>query len=229
MIINTEYKIIYLSNCKCASTTIRKHFWNITDKELVDNIQKEANNNPHITYKNLSKCLLTEHNIDISTFFLFSTIRNPWERIVSLYNYAKPDKNGVPSWALKRVEGTSCSFKKFVFSKWGASEQRWNHNKIGSLTYACRNVQDMFGEDYSKFKLYKSEELNVNKIMDDINNPILEEKVGRAEFKIVDSDCWKTEKEKRDSLNYREYYDDELQEVIANHYKLDIEIGEYEF
>ena len=139
----------------------------------------------------------------------------------------------MPWWSqklgIKREEGTSCSFKKFVFSKWGASEQRWNHNKIGSLTYDCRNVQDMFGEDYSKFKLYKSEELDVNKIMDDINNPSLEERVGRTEFKIIDSENWEIEKEKRDSLNYKEYYDDELQEVIANHYKPDIEIGEYEF
>ena len=56
----------------------------------------------------------------------------------------------------------------------------------------------MFGEDYSKFKLYKSEELDINKIMDDINDSSLEDKVGRAELKIVDSTHWHVEKEKRD-------------------------------
>ena len=228
MIISTEYKIIYLSNCKCASSCIRQRFMPINNKKLVEKVQNCGLGNPHMPYDKVLKALAQE-NINIDGFFLFSTIRNPWERIVSLYNYCKPDKNGVPFWSpkfgVKREEGTSCSFEKFIFSS-----LHYNYNKTaGSFVFACRNVQDMFGEDYSKFKLYKSEELNINKIMDDINDLSLEDKVGRAELKIIDSTRWHIEKEKRDSENYREYYNDELRDIIANHYKLDIQIGEYEF
>jgi hypothetical protein len=225
MIINTEHKILYISNAKCASSTIRKHFYKIKDKELVDSIQKQNRNNPHVTYKDVSKYVLTEHNIDISTFFLFSTIRNPWERIVSLYHYAKPDKNGMAFWDYKyggkREEGTSCTFTEWLFKL-----DKANRNNL--FKYACRNIEEMFGEDYSKFKLYKTEELDVNKIMDDINDSILETKVGRAEFKIIDPDGWK-EKEKVESKNYREYYNKETRDMIADYYKLDIKVGKYKF
>ena len=37
------------------------------------------------------------------------------------------------------------------------------------------------------------------------------------------------EKEKRDSENYREYYTHEVRDIISDHYKLDIQIGGYEF
>ena len=153
MIISTEYKIIYLSNCKCASTTIRKHFWEVRDIELVEKVQNCGLGNPHMPYDKVLKALEQE-NINTDGFFLFSTIINPWERIVSLYNYCKPDKNGVPFWSQKfgieREEGTYCSFEKFIFSS-----LHYNYNKTaGSFRHACRNVQDMFGEDYSKFKLY---------------------------------------------------------------------------
>ena len=149
MIINTEYKIIYLSNCKCASSTIRKHFLPIRDEELFKKIKKHCEG-PHGSYDQVLE-VLKQENINTEGFFLFSTIRNPWERIVSLYNYAKPDKNGVPSWGSKFgekfEEGTSCTFKEFVFCKYN---QKYKTNgDIGSLKYACRNVQDMFGEDYS--------------------------------------------------------------------------------
>jgi hypothetical protein len=200
----------------------------INNKKLVEKVQNCGLGNPHMPYSKVLKALEQE-NIDTDGFFLFSTIRNPWERIVSLYKYAKPDKNGVPFWSTKfgveRIEGTECNFEDFVLHG-----LYFNYNRTaGSFVFACRNVQDMFGEDYSKFKLYKSEELDINKIMDDINDPSLENKVDRAELKIVDSNQWHVTKPKRDSENYREYYNDDLRDIIANHYKLDIEIGEYKF
>lgn len=230
MIISTEHKIAYLSNSKCASTTIRKHFLQVQNEELVKEVQSYALDNPHMPYHKISHYLLEEHDIDISNFFLFSTIRNPWERIVSLYNYCKPDKNGVPFWSAKfgvpREEGTSCTFEEFIFSNLNT-----NHNKTaGSFRHACKNVQDMFGDNYKKFKLYKCEELDINEIMNDMDNPEVDSKVGRKSLEIVDSNDWTLTKEKRNSEeNYREYYNDKIKDIIADHYKLDIEIGEYEF
>ena len=101
MIISTEYKIIYLSNCKCASSCIRQRFMPINNKKLVEEVEKNFNHNPHAPYNKVKKYLLEKHSINTNKFFLFSTIRNPWERVVSLYKYAKPDKNGVPFWADK--------------------------------------------------------------------------------------------------------------------------------
>ncbi len=230
MIINTQYKIIYLSNCKCASTTIRKHFLPVQNKELVKKVQNCGMGNQHMTYHEVLKALeYHQKNINTEAFFIFSTIRNPWERMVSLYNYAQPDKNGVPFWGPrfgnKREEGTSCSFEKFIFNGLDAYS---NKTSDPSFRYACKNVQDMFGENYNKIKIYKSEELDVNKIIDDINYSKLEAKVGRVKFKIIDSNSWK-EKEKIESKNYREYYNDELRNIIADNYDLDIKIGEYEF
>jgi len=229
MIISTEYKIIYLSNCKCASSCIRQRFMPINNKKLVEEVEKNFNHNPHAPYNKVKKYLLEKHSIDTNKFFLFSTIRNPWERVVSLYKYAKPDKNGVPFWAdkfgVERIEGTRCNFEDFVLHG-----LYFNYNRTaGSFVFACRNVQDMFGEDYSKFKLYNSEDLDIDKIMDDIDNKNVKDKVSTSPLQIVDSNQWHVTKPKRDSEDYKQYYNVDLQKIIANHYKLDIEIGEYKF
>ena len=229
MIISTEHKVIYLSNCKCASTTIRKRFLPITNGYLTKEVETAMNTNPHAPYERVKKYLLQQHNIDADTFFLFSTIRNPWERIVSLYNYCKPDKNGVPFWSSKfgieRIEGTSCTFEEFVYSSLYHDYNR----TAGSFRHACKNIKNMFGEQYDKFKLYKSEELDINKILSDIDDPEVDSKISKEPFQIVDSNHWDSIKNDRDSKNYRDYYNDKIKDIIADHYKLDIEIGEYEF
>ena len=57
MIINTEHKIIYLSNCKCASSTVRKHFWQVRDIELIEKVQEYGLGNPHMPYDKVLKVL----------------------------------------------------------------------------------------------------------------------------------------------------------------------------
>ena len=57
MIISTEHKIIYLSNCKCASTTVRQHFLPVQNEELVNKVQDRAMGNPHMPYHQILKAL----------------------------------------------------------------------------------------------------------------------------------------------------------------------------
>ena len=72
MIINTEHKIIYLSNCKCASSTVRKHFWQVRDIELVEKVQEYGLGNPHMPYDKVLKAL-DQQGVNAEGFFLFST------------------------------------------------------------------------------------------------------------------------------------------------------------
>ena len=229
MIISTEYKIIYLSNCKCASSCIRQRFMPINNTKLVEEVENACNNNPHAPYEKIKQYLKLNHNIDTDQFFRFSTIRNPWERVVSLYKYCKPDKNGVPFWSdrfgVARTEGTSCSFEDFILN---ALFYTYNRT-TSSFVFACKNIQDMFGKDYNEFKLYNSEQLDINQIINDINNKNIIDKISTEPLQIVDSNQWHVTKPKRDSEDYRQYYNKDLRKIIANHYKLDIEIGGYKF
>ena len=100
--ISTKYKILFIGNCKCASTCIRRRFENINEKELDDMIIDNCDYHP--TYEKVSTYLQKRHDIVLSDYFVFSTIRNPWQRMVSLYKYGKPDKNGIDFWGGNKVE-----------------------------------------------------------------------------------------------------------------------------
>lgn len=80
MIISHSNKWIYFAAPKAASSVIQMILQDYDEQDIeVDN---------HITYSDLKK-VLYKQNIDIDNYFKFTFVRNPWDKIVSFYHYAR--------------------------------------------------------------------------------------------------------------------------------------------
>lgn len=136
-------------------------------------------------------------------YLSFTTIRNPWERIVSCYHYGL--KN--PQLTLGRAANAAKDFKHFVrmprmdrifFSKFNASAF-------------------VFGENGERLvsKVIKLETLaaDISPLLRDIGLPEIPE----AHINATEHG------------DYRGYYDDETRQLVASIFRKDIELGEYEF
>lgn len=95
MRIDTINKIIYIANPKTGSTSLRMMMDTYKDKELHKKLEKNGDYSDHYNFKRWKKILL-KYNINIDEYFVFTTIRNPFERVVSLYKYFKFDIEGRP-------------------------------------------------------------------------------------------------------------------------------------
>jgi hypothetical protein len=119
MIASRSHKFIFLSNPKCASSTIRGLLHNrceVTAKKILDRARKEADltdpANPagslvrnavnllHITAHQLKGSFYRskikgggEHSLNWEDYYSFGTVRNPFKKMVSWYFFLQPDKN----------------------------------------------------------------------------------------------------------------------------------------
>jgi len=90
MRISHKHKFIFLSKPKCASESIREKLNKFSD------IKSEGKYpyHHHTTAFEL-RMHFNAMGWNWDEYFSFTTIRNPWDMIVSLYHYGKPDKNGL--------------------------------------------------------------------------------------------------------------------------------------
>ena len=120
-IISFKHKFIFMSNPRCGSTSIREFF---EKNKLCDiSVINEAESllfygviiEPHINASNLSK-FIKSIGYNINDFKIFTTVRNPYDLHVSLYNYSKCDSSGRPFW-LSSYSGYDPTFNINEFIK----------------------------------------------------------------------------------------------------------------
>lgn len=87
MPISYTYNSIFIHIPKCAGTTIEKMLGTCTVDELFSHtvVDGEQKNLQHLTYLELKSKL----KIDWSNYYVFSVVRNPYDRFVSEYKYLK--------------------------------------------------------------------------------------------------------------------------------------------
>ena len=93
MRISHKYKFVFLSKWKCGTESIRK----ILDP-FSDIASKQEYPYYHHTNANLLKNHFDSMGWDWNRYFVFISIRNPWDMLVSLYFYGLPDKSGKYFW-----------------------------------------------------------------------------------------------------------------------------------
>lgn len=108
MRISLSKKFVALANPRCASTSIRRMVNRFSDFRSGVNCDLKH----HSALRTVERFLIDEgHNPD--EFYFFTTVRNPWDRVVSIYHYGL--KNPKSTWHKPAV--ASKDFKVFVHSE----------------------------------------------------------------------------------------------------------------
>jgi hypothetical protein len=151
---------------------------------------------------------------EIEKYFIFSVIRNPWDRMVSYWKY-RQNKSWAP------IDG-----KLNEFHKWLEFTTSLDLNDLRGKT-ANGNIQDFRMAMSSQYDSLK----NSN---GDIQVELIRFENLQEDFKYV---CDKIgipqqqlpHKNKTKHKHYTEYYDDETKQIVAEKYAKDIEYFGYKF
>lgn len=234
--ISYKHKCLFIHIPKVAGQSIELFFLNLSnlDWSTRENLLLKPNKNPKKGPPRLAHLKSHEYidlghvsKNDFNNFYKFSFVRNPWDRVVSLYKFSKINQ--------------SVSFKRFVKSILPklVKDQEWFYGKQHDFIYhenqlnvdfvgkfenlhhdfstVCNQLNITFEELPHKNKSHEDDGLNKikNRVKFLMSNPV--------ETFHFQPDLIK-------SKDYREYYtSDELIHLIYEMYKEDVEIFNYKF
>jgi hypothetical protein len=200
MRISHKYKFVYIAPPKTGSETIREMLDQYSD--VIGGPPGKSLPYTHIKAYGLKK-YFKENNWNWDEYFKFSFARNPWNRVVSRYEYRKlraKENTSFGRSSAKMVRGKN--FRKFL--------------KKGTRGFGacCDYFFDSHGNQLMDF-IGKLENLQTdfNTICDNIGIP-------RQQL---------PHRNKTKHKHYSEYYDDETRQIVAEKYAKDIEYFGYEF
>ncbi|MEO1394467.1 MAG: sulfotransferase family 2 domain-containing protein [Cyanobacteria bacterium J06634_5] len=152
----------------------------------------------------------SRNSVKYDTYFKFSVVRNPWDRLVSTYVYLKKGGNNAMDnhWAKKNLSMFS-SFDDFV-KKWVTEEnvQSWMHF-IPQHQYIFDNNDNIQVDYIAKFENLSddfeviSDRLNLQRSLPHVN-------AGKRK-------------------PYQEYYTEETKDIVSSVYAKDVQLFDYEF
>lgn len=215
MVISDKYKIIFLRNPKCASSSIRnilikfdKSFWGDSLKYVKKiskyfNISEKLQSSAQLLFEGMSRI-----NKDISNYFVFGTIRNPWDRMVSQFTYGQVDKK------------FNCFYQKEYCLKDGFCSFE---DYIKSGNFLKVNIKNWFyyNEKIVTNYIYNMENFEIKKLEEDYEN-FSGKKINLPKMIHIN-------KTKHKHKNYKEYYNEETKNIIQLYYQEDIDYGNYVF
>ena len=205
--INHKHKFIFIHIPKTGGTSVEDTLFSSktrTKKNLwggYDSNKYQTGGLQHL----MASHILTEVGGDIfSKYFKFSFVRNPWDKMVSQYNYTiakRPD-------LMRHIGITeSTSFKDYINHVIVAKlHVQWDHQYKFLYDGNGKLLVDFIG----RFENFQ-EDFDI--VCDKI--------------KIPRQKLPHTKKSKRE--HYTEYYDDETRQIVAEKYAKDIEYFGYEF
>lgn len=202
MRISDRYGFVFLANTQCASSAVRKALDPYSDyapgtKASVDAGLELFDHWP----ASKMDVLLAPLGKRLSDYFSFTTVRNPWDRIVSRYHYGL--KNPKSKWRAK-VEQAG-SFKAFACD--------------ASLHWATTfDVYAMEGD-----RMLVDAVARVEALQDDLE-PIAQ-RLGLPPLTLARVN----ENPRGGARDYRTYYDDESAQAVADQFAKDIALFGYRF
>ena len=213
MRISHRHQFIFLSRQKCASTSIRKML----------NSYSDIFSENKLPYHHHSPALLLKQHFesqgwDWHRYFKFTCVRNPWDLVVSLYSYGKPDVNGNYWWSQDKHGAsydpdTRMEFKDWLkqAKSWDWKKNKWVNNLYPySLAYMIFDEEENFLVDYI---------LRVENLDADLWQ--VRSRLG------LELECGKLNTS--DRTRYINYYDEESKQIISEWFAFDIKFGNYTF
>jgi hypothetical protein len=199
---NTDNNYIFTHPPKCGGTTIEEMVGFTYDvaKDLSLHRFKHASLSDHISF-------LEEKNYCMDRFFKFSIIRNPWLRMISIYNHFKY-KGESSRRSVKLAE--TLSFAEFVV----ATGEKYFNSEISTKQFMLHN--NTFGLDYViRLENLKKDIINLET---QLNINLNKEIPHRNKFDKTFS-----------NKKYTEYYDKKTKDIVGELFYWDIKTFNYTF
>ena len=154
----------------------------------------------------------------LSTYFKFTVVRNPWDRIVSYFSFVKKliqNENQPSKEMLISEYGIDFTFDDFVKNKLNVltvgGTKYVNKLKTANQIDWIKNSKNELDIDY--ICKFENLQYDFNEVCD---------KIGIPQQQLP-------HKNKTKHNHYTEYYDDVTREIVANRYAEDIEYFGYKF
>ena len=165
MIISPKYKFAFIANPKTGCTSVSTALENINDtKKIIGNLVPKDHNN-YLYSKHTSCSEFQNNHSEFNDYFKFAFVRNPWDRVVSWYNFSMYLSN------VKNVETdrniTGKDFLSFIheFENIWANKQQNQCNFTECCDFIGRfeNLQDDFNTICDKIKIPQQQLPHFNK------------------------------------------------------------------
>lgn len=203
MRISHKYKFIFLSNPQSASTTIRKLLNPFSDIRSGNTLFPHHDNEfPHHMDATGLKAKCDEMGWAWNEYFKFTTIRNPWDKMIGRYHYGLAHPKSIWHIPAKSVS----TFKEFVFHP-----EVIRHSKQSTIKKFAFNENDECLVDY----ILKIEDINTEL-------PKILNKLGLPKRKIRKLNA-------SEHNHYSDYYDEETKDAVGKFFEFDIEYAQYFF
>lgn len=199
---NTDNNYIFTHPQKCGGTTIEEMVGFTYDvaKDLSLHRFKHGSLSDHISF-------LEERNYCTDSFFKVSIIRNPWSRMISIYNHNKY-KGDASRGYVKLAE--TLSFSEFVV----ATGEKYFNSEISTKPFMFHN--NTFGMDYViRLENLKKDLINLET---QLNINLNKEIPHRNKFDKTFS-----------NKKYTEYYDKKTKDIVGELFYWDIKTFNYTF
>ena len=236
MNINFENNLLYFHIPKNAGKSIMAGF----------DLQKNKHINKTVICGLTNVHYAQKYGINLDKFIKFTIIRNPFDRVVSLYHFRKKENdlyNLFPGANVRGGDKTTPDGKKLTFKQWVMDSRSrglglvWNEDPYLNMT---KEKQIYLFYNHNAGYSSTIEWVNQIHFLTDKNGKLLCDEVLRYENLIQDIEhfCKKYKiktpnLEKRNSSprkkNYVDYYDDELIEYVSNIFKDDLDYLDYKF
>lgn len=223
MRISHKYKFVFISKPRCASTTIRKILDPFSD------IQSTAST----PYHHHSTALELKVHFDSmgwkwQDYFVFTTVRNPWNMMVSYYSYFRPDINGIYNFEQLRDSRTYQPDNPISFRNWILTGKTYHRLLFRDGIY----LKNVWVDGFSKLTLANT----VNDINgDSLVNRIVKVEEMETEIPLILTELCISSSLQLDRSNdsehsaYQAYYDSVTKKIIEEQFISDIEFGKYRF
>lgn len=208
MYISHTKKFIFIKPMKVAGTSIISMLRKYCDSSFLRHVNKTFSHpmykiNPH-DHETFSEVQLELPN-QVEEYFVFSFVRNPWDRLVSQFFYLHQTNNAMRRY--KKFDKNAINFLTHPFVDFGSDIPR----RYMSFYDHLKNVEGKINLNF----IGKMENLQ-----EDSN--IICDKIGIPKQQLPHNN-------KTKHKHYTEYYDDETREIVAQKYAKDIELFGYEF
>ena len=162
MIISPKYKFVFIATEKTGCTSVYNSLENIDDtKKIIGNLVPKDRNN-YLYSKHTSCSEFTNNHSDFNDYFKFAFVRNPWDRVVSWYNFSMKIKNSD-----KDRNITGKDFLSFILefqNIWGNEQQnQYNFTKCCDFIGRYENLQKDFDIICDKIKIPQQQLPHKNK------------------------------------------------------------------